>query len=505
MNRLLFPVLASCSILLLSIPGAPQAKAETGASAGTTAASQPLSIRGDVVARVGGQEITFGEINTALNSSAIVGVSVPALGTPERDMVRITLLDRLVSANLLYLDARKQGLDQDPAYRRQVERFDDSILAGLYWQRVLFGEVPVNDEEIRAYHENSFILGRELTPGLRAAIASKLRREKVREQMPEARTQVREGVNVVVHEENLSTAGDADRADDVSLAEIDGEPLAWGAVKDQVIAAGKGAVMVDPLAMEDEARRRALETEIDLRIMADKARASGLDQDPVYRARTAEFHKNRLINLHRERLVKQMEPTKEELKAYYEANRATIMQPEARKIQMVVLETREEAEQIKARLDAGEITMFQAARDHSTAAKAKEDLGEVGWVNQGELVPELDEVVFSLGPGAIGGPVETPAGWHLVTVQDLADAKHTDPDEEATRKLVRRRYLDERLAAYTVELRKNDFPVEVYEDQLVQLAQREADMVKSLTEQAQQPGSVTEERIKELQKYLGPQ
>lgn len=505
MNRLLFPVLASCSILLLSIPGAPQAKAETGASAGTSAASQSLQTPGDVIARVGDQEITFGEINTALNSSAIVGVSVPALGTPERDTVRLTLLDRLVSANLLYLDARKQGLDQDSAYRRQVERFDDSVLAGLYWQRILVGENPVNDEEIRAYHEKNFIAGTGLTPDLRAGIASKLRREKVRKQMVEARTQVREGVEVVVNDENLGTSGDNDRLDDVSLAEIDGEPLAWGAVKDQVIAAGKGAVMADPLAMEDEARRRALETEIDLRIMADKARASGLDQDPVYRARTAEFYKNRLINLHRERLVKQMEPTKEELKAYYEANRGSIAQPEARKIQMVVLNTREEADAIKASLDAGEITMYQAARDHSTAAKAKQDLGEVGWVNQGELVPELDEAVFSLGPSAIGGPVETPAGWHLVTVQDLADAKYTDPDEEATRKLVRRRYLDERLAAYTVGLRKNDFPVEVYEDRLVQLAQQEADMAKVLMDKAQQPGSLTEKRIKELQRYLGPE
>jgi parvulin-like peptidyl-prolyl isomerase len=120
-------------------------------------------------------------------------------------------------------------------------------------------------------------------------------------------------------------------------------------------------------------------------------------------------------------------------------------------------------------------------------------------------VAELDDTVFSLGPGAIGGPVETPAGWHLVTVQDVKDAEYTDIDDEATRKLVRRKYLDEQLSDYTVELRKTEFPVEVYEDRLVLLAQQEADMAKTLTERAQQRGSVTEERIQELQKYLGPQ
>jgi len=55
-----------------------------------------------------------------------------------------------------------------------------------------------------------------------------------------------------------------------------------------------------------------------------------------------------------------------------------------------------------------------------------------------------------------------------------------------------------------VSLRQNDFPVEVYQDVLIKLAQQEADMVKELAEKAKQPGSVTEQRIKELGKLLQP-
>ena len=77
----------------------------------------------DVIAKVGDQTITFSEINTALNSSAIVGLSIPALGTPQRDTARIILLDRFVSANLLYLDALKQGVDKDPGYQRRSTAF----------------------------------------------------------------------------------------------------------------------------------------------------------------------------------------------------------------------------------------------------------------------------------------------------------------------------------------------------------------------------------------------
>jgi hypothetical protein len=52
-------------------------------------------------------------------------------------------------------------------------------------------------------------------------------------------------------------------------------------------------------------------------------------------------------------------------------------------------------------------------------------------------------------------------------------------------------------------LRKDDFTVQVYEDNLVRLAQKEADMIARLTEQAAQPGSRTEQRVEELKKLIG--
>ena len=66
-----------------------------------------------------------------LNSSAVVGVSIPAVGTPERDKALILLLDKFVSADLLYLDALKRGVDKDAAYQRDIERFENAMLGDL--------------------------------------------------------------------------------------------------------------------------------------------------------------------------------------------------------------------------------------------------------------------------------------------------------------------------------------------------------------------------------------
>jgi parvulin-like peptidyl-prolyl isomerase len=460
-------------------------------------------VDGDVIARVDDQQVTFKQINTMLNSSAVVGVSVPALGTPERDTARIVVLDKVISANLLYLDARRQGLDKHPAYQREMRDFSNGMLASEYRRRYMAGEVPVSEDEVQAFYIKTMVEGTELTDELRTQIEATLRKRKLHERLADQRVELRKGLEVDVYTGNLEPAGDDKRADDVVLAKFGEESITWGDLKVTLIAAGRGATSIDPLAMEADARLAALQNEIDKRIMAHKARAEGLDKDPLYLGRFNEYQKTRLVNMHRANLAREKEPTPEQLKAYYDANRNSIMQVEMRKTQDVVLKTRDEAEAIKDKIESGELTMFKAAAEYSIAPGAKQQLGEVGWVAAGRAQPVLNEVIFALGPDEIGGPVESTAGWHLLKVLDVSDAQFDDFEEEATRKLTRRRYIHDQLDAYVTGLRKNGFTVKVFEDNLLRLAQQEADMVARMTQQAAEPGSRTEQRVEELKKFMG--
>jgi len=288
------------------------------------------------------------------------------------------------------------------------------------------------------------------------------------------------------------------------VAEGGDEKITWGETRGILTAAGIAATHKDPLAMVVDARLRALQREIDTRLMAQKARAAGLDRDRVYEARVNEYKKTRLINIHRANLAREMQPTDAELEAFFEANRHLISTPEFRKVQMVVLPTEEEAKEIKRRVEAGELTMYEAASKHSIAPDARKDLGELGWVQKDKVLPGLQEVVFSLGPGEIGGPVQVGDAWHIMTVHEVREGQRESLDDPATRKEARRKYIHARLDGYTIKLRENDFPVEVYEDRIIQLAQQEADMIGHLAEKAQEPGSVTEQRLKELQELLNP-
>lgn len=503
MNRPLL-VCAVSSFSLLATPAALcQTEAEVNEAATTSAEAQTAPRPSDtIIARVGDQAITWGQVNTMLNSSAVVGVSIPAVGTPERDKALIILLDKFISANLAYLDALKQGLDKDPIYQRDLAHFENAMLADLYRRKVVIGDIPVGQQEIDDYLNGNKTESMASPENIRLGVEVLLRREKMKQRLAEAGTHIRDGVKVVIHDDELSLAGDVTRPDSAVVAEVDGRPITWADVKERVIAAGKAAVKADPLAMEDDARRVALQQQIDLRIVAQKARAAGLEQDRMYRVRVNEYRKSRLINLHRDRLIAAMEPRNDELRAYYEANKSRFVQPETRKVQMVVVKTKEEAEEIKSKIQAGELTIYQAAQDYSITPTAKQDLGEVGWVNKGKAVPALDKAIFALGPGEVGGPVETTAGWHLVMVQDVEEAKYDDFDDSATQNLIRGQFLDDKLNAYEVKLRKNEFPVVVHQDVLVRLSQQEADAVVKLAEKAKQPGSVTQQRLKELESQM---
>lgn len=472
----------------------------TFASAGWASAQESAS--DDVVARVGDQTITHSEINTMMNSSAVVGLSVPALGTPDRQRAHLMLLDKVISANLLYLDARDQGLDKDPAYQRDLREFADGVLASLYRKRHLYEGLDVSDQEIEAFRRESVVGDAPLSDEARTQIAAVLRKRKLDEAHATERERLRAGLDVSIDRAALDPADDDVRADGDVLARYGDQTLTWADASARLLKASAQAELANGRLDAIDERVEALNRIVDIRVLADKARAEGIEQDAVYRRRFDEYRKTQLINERRARLLAGFEPDEKAIDAYFKANAGRISQPEERKIQMIVLGSRDEAEAIKARIDAGELTLYQAAAEYSIDPRAKETLGEMGWVGQGSGFPELDKMTFALGPDELGGPVESPAGWHLVKVLDVRDARFQDVTDENTRRFVRRTLMREKLDDYLVDLRLKRYKVEVYEDRLNRNFAQEAAWIDELEKKAQEPSSVTAQREEALKKLM---
>jgi len=116
----------------------------------------------------------------------------------------------------------------------------------------------------------------------------------------------------------------------------------------------------------------------------------------------------------------------EEVDAYHLMIRVTDERPAAEAEQLV----NQLHEQLLAGADFSEL-----AKQHSEGPHA-EDGGHLGWLRPGELMPELDDVLFKLQPGEVSGPLQTRLGFHLLKVaarRGAAQAHLSDADQAEAR------------------------------------------------------------------------
>jgi peptidyl-prolyl cis-trans isomerase C len=408
----------------------------------------------DVIAKVGDQTITLSQIDTIINSSSFVGMDIPAVGTPERERARIVTLDKMISANLLYLDAKKKKMENEPGFQANVDSFSKGILAGLYRSKVLVGEIEVTEAEIQDFTKKNFKDDVEITDDLKLAAEAMIRKDKHKVRTSDMRQRLRSGTAVTVKQELLAPEDDAKRKDAEVIATVGKQQVTWGEAKDVLTKTDAGKTLATRLDL--------LENFLDDQLMTHKALQLGMDKDEVFRERMAEFKKARLVNMRRTQLIAGFEPDQKTLQAFYKANKQRIIHPESREIQMVVLKTEKEAKAVLAKIKANKLTIHEAAAQYSIDPNVKQTLGVIGWVAKGTGYPALDKLAFAIEKEVVAGPVQSEAGWHLVKVLDIHKALYENFQESNTQELTRRMYFHDKLNNYVSNLRLESFPVEVY-------------------------------------------
>ena len=99
-----------------------------------------------IVAKVGNITITDDEVTEYLMSMGQRGQNY---NNPEG---RKAILERIIAGKLMLLDARRNLLEVEPAFKAQLARLKDELLAN-YATEKLIAEVKVSDKECRDYYE----------------------------------------------------------------------------------------------------------------------------------------------------------------------------------------------------------------------------------------------------------------------------------------------------------------------------------------------------------------
>lgn len=157
-----------------------------------------------------------------------------------------------------------------------------------------------------------------------------------------------------------------------------------------------------------------------------------------------EFNDELIIELRINKLIEQQmgeipDPTEEELAAFYEEQREQMKRPESVLARHILIgvpadapaEAKEakktEAENIRVQLLGG-ADFAQMAQERSDCP-SKVRGGELPRFARGDMVKPFEEAAFSQPVGEIGPIVETTFGYHIIQVQDHADARELTLDE----------------------------------------------------------------------------
>lgn len=152
---------------------------------------------------------------------------------------------------------------------------------------------------------------------------------------------------------------------------------------------------------------------IDSDLVAQKAQADKLDQDPNFAKQLAYYHDKVLTETLLTQVAKKAATPENLQQAYDAAAKADKPQTEIH-ARHILVATEAEAQAVLKRIKAGE-DFAKVAKDVSK--DAAEDGGDLGWFTKDRMVPEFADAAFKLNVGQVSDPVKTQFGWHIIQVE----------------------------------------------------------------------------------------
>jgi parvulin-like peptidyl-prolyl isomerase len=127
-------------------------------------------------------------------------------------------------------------------------------------------------------------------------------------------------------------------------------------------------------------------------------------------------------------VTKKATATEQEIKAYYDKNKAQYEQPESREVRHILVKKKALADEIYAKLKNGADFAKLAERYSDDTASAAE--GGKFKAYKGKTVAPFDKFVFAADTGDLSKPIKTEFGWHVIEVLEDVKPPSAQPLDE---------------------------------------------------------------------------
>jgi peptidyl-prolyl cis-trans isomerase C len=197
-----------------------------------------------------------------------------------------------------------------------------------------------------------------------------------------------------------------------------------------------------PLTIEE--RRELVRRWVDTEVLCQEAIRRGLKKDPVVEARLADLEHQFLADyLVFTELRKRAAVSEEEIEAFYAAHESDYLHEY--RVSQILTSTLEDAE--RARMLLATKSWAWVANRYSVDPVAKRG-GDLGYLTKGNMIPELEAVVFGMKPGETTGIIKSDFGYHLFRLEDIREALVAVGLDDVREQIMNNLMLEKRKKAY---------------------------------------------------------
>lgn len=204
---------------------------------------------------------------------------------------------------------------------------------------------------------------------------------------------------------------------DKILAVVNGEEIKQSEVDNFIQALGyRGAQFNNP-----EGKQRLTDELINRKLLFFDAKKSGLDKDEIYVKEVKKQSEELLKDFAMANIINSVRVSDEDLKEYYENHKDNFKVQPTFTASHILVESEDLANEIKEKID-NDGDFAQLAKEYSTCP-SKEQGGDLGTFQQGQMVKEFENALIENEIGDIVGPVKTQFGYHIINIKDKTEGK----------------------------------------------------------------------------------
>lgn len=168
-----------------------------------------------------------------------------------------------------------------------------------------------------------------------------------------------------------------------------------------------------PMTETADGKKEMLETMIIRELILQEAAKDGIENSPEVKDKLEELKKRLVVEAYLKKKVEQQANiSDEELKKFYEENKAKFKTGDQVKASHILVKTEKEAKDVLAQLKAGGNFEDLAKKLSTDGAAAKG--GDLGWFSKGSMIPEFEKVAFAMKENETSGVVKTKFGFHII-------------------------------------------------------------------------------------------